>query len=115
MTEQPDPVFAGLSAGLKPADLELPPDTITVDIELLRARERIRLVKATERLADLAEQALAAQLRMANAAERQAEALEGLAALFACAVEPVEGQDGTTRCTIRTHDRSPIPLSAYNT
>ena len=115
MNEQPDPVFAGLAAGLKPADFDLPDDTITVDLALLEARERLRAVQAAERQADLAEQALAAQLRMANAAERQAEALEGLAALFACAVEPVEGQDGMTRCTIRTHDRSPISLSAYNT
>jgi len=86
MTKQPDPVFAGLSLGLKPVDLDLPPDTITIDTELLRARERLRTVKATERLADLAERSLSAQLRTAQAAERQADALEVVAALFASVI-----------------------------
>lgn len=85
MTNQPDPVFSGLAIGLKPADIDMPAGTIRVtdeQLEILRASERIRTVRATERLAELAEDTLAAQLRTAKAAERQAEAVEVIAALF---------------------------------
>ncbi|MGY3618421.1 hypothetical protein [Bradyrhizobium sp. USDA 10063] len=57
-------------------------DTITVDIEALRASERLRIVKATEWQAKLIERSLAAQLRLAEAAERQALALENITLLF---------------------------------
>ena len=115
MNTQLDPVFEGLATGLKPADLELAEDVISIDLELLRARERLRGVKATERLVDLAEETLAGQLRIAKAAERQAEALEAIAALFACVIQPVECADGETRCTLRVHERGPNPLSFHNT
>jgi hypothetical protein len=72
MTAQTDPVFAGLAKGLKP-------DTITVDIDALRAAERLRVIKTTERLTELTEESLAVQVRLADAAERQADALETIA------------------------------------
>lgn len=73
---------AGDRHGLKPRE----PDTITVDLEALRAAERLRIVKAVERQAELAETNLAVQQRIADAAARQAEALEIIAALFASTI-----------------------------
>lgn len=105
-----DPVFTELAEGLrprdlqpdlgslgvKPADLDLP-GTIKlheIDLDLLRARERLRAVKATEHLAELAEQTLAAQLRIADAAEQQANALEVIAALFASVIGAANAKCG---------------------
>ena len=76
MNDQPDAVFEGLAVGLTPADFDLPDGVITIDLDLLAARERLRAVKALERQTELAELNLAAQNRAANA-------LEKIAALFA--------------------------------
>ncbi|MEK9282811.1 hypothetical protein MTR72_24805 [Bradyrhizobium sp. ISRA442] len=72
-----NPVFDGLAEGLA---------TITVDLETLRASERLRIVNALERQTELAETNLAVQQRIADAAGRQAEALEIIAALFASTI-----------------------------
>lgn len=74
-----DAVFEGLAAGLTPADLDLPNDTITVDVALLQARDRLRIVRATEENVKL-------QRRIADAAERQADAFETLMTLFASTI-----------------------------
>ena len=117
MTRQPDPVFSGLAIGLKPADIDMPADTISLtdeQLETLRASERIRTVRATERLAYLAEKSLAAQLRTARAAERQAEALEIIAALFAsvvgtrqCGLYRRDGTHHDPRCEFHPHRNRP--------
>ncbi|WP_271606612.1 hypothetical protein [Bradyrhizobium sp. CCBAU 11434] len=80
-----NPVFAGLTEGLEPCRTRKTQagDAITIDSELLAAEERIRIVRAVERQAELAEESLAIQRRAASAAERQAEAIETLVALFA--------------------------------
>ncbi|KYK44297.1 hypothetical protein A1D31_36740 [Bradyrhizobium liaoningense] len=80
---QSNPVIAGLTEGLRPRGEPEQRDTITFDTELLAAEERIRIVRAAERQAELAEESLAVQRRAASAAERQAEAFETLVALFA--------------------------------
>lgn len=82
---QSDPVTAALAEGLKPGrTLAMRAgDTLSIDLATLRAEERIRIVRAVERQADLAEESVAVQRRAASAAERQAEALETLVALFA--------------------------------
>ncbi|ERF85898.1 MAG: hypothetical protein C207_01073 [Bradyrhizobium sp. DFCI-1] len=74
-------VFDGLAEGLKPRASD-EPDAITVDLDALRAAERLRILKAVERRAELAETNLAVQRRIADAAARQAEALEIIVALF---------------------------------
>lgn len=82
-----DPVRAGLAEGLRPRDVEpAQSETVTVDVALLRAAERLRVVRAVEHQAELSDSILAAQLRTANAAERQADALETLTALFASCI-----------------------------
>lgn len=83
-----DPVAAGLAEGLRPGrTLTMRPgDTLPLDIATLRAEERIRIVRALERQTEQAETNLAVQQRIADAAERQAEALETLAALFASCI-----------------------------
>jgi hypothetical protein len=99
----PDPVSGGLAAGLKLRlaagdklrlsdseplrfDGTTEGDMITVDLEALRAAERLRIVKALERQNDLAETNLLVQERIADAAGRQAEAFEIIAALFASTI-----------------------------
>ncbi|WP_271502456.1 hypothetical protein [Bradyrhizobium sp. CCBAU 11357] len=86
MTRQPDPVFAGLAEGLRPRAVAPEPETITLDIDAIRADERFRIIQAVESLAETAEHQLAAQLRTANAAERLANSIETLVGLFASCV-----------------------------
>ncbi|MET4603278.1 hypothetical protein ABIB90_002756 [Bradyrhizobium sp. JR4.1] len=98
---RPNPAFAGLAEGLRPRGVDSEPsDTVTIDTEMLAAEERIRIVRAVERQAEQAELSLAVKQRVASAAERQADALETLVALFAscigwgrssCAPESVPG------------------------
>ena len=85
---QSEPVTAALAEGLKPGrTLAMRAgDTLRVDPATLRAEERIRIVRAVERQAGLAETSLAVQQRIADAAERQADALETLVALFASCI-----------------------------
>ncbi|WP_439368515.1 hypothetical protein [Bradyrhizobium sp. DASA03120] len=86
MKHTTDPVIAGLIEGLRPRTIAPEAETITLDIDAIRADERLRLIQAAESLAETAEHQLAAQLRTAKAAERQANALETLVALFASCV-----------------------------
>ncbi|MEH6950114.1 hypothetical protein V4R08_01990 [Nitrobacter sp. NHB1] len=78
-----NPVFEGLAAGLRPADATDEPGTFHVDLADIRAAERLRLVKHAERQTELMEASLAAQQRLADAAERQAAAFETLSSLLA--------------------------------
>jgi hypothetical protein len=71
-------VASALAEGLK--------DTITVDLAAVRAAERFRLVTALERQTEIAEASLVAQQRLADAAERQADAFEVVAQLFASCI-----------------------------
>jgi|GEM_PF-3693662 len=91
--------------------LSKPTDTIMVDVETLRAEERIRTLKAFERLADSAESIASDQRRIAKAAEReaktserQAKALEGLMNLFAACVGVAEQNcfKAIPACFVRT-------------
>lgn len=41
---------------------------------------------------------------------RLADAFESIAAVFACVTESVEGEDGVSRCVIRTRDTVPNSL-----
>lgn len=72
-----NPVAAGLAEGLRPRGVEV--DTLTIDTEMLAAEERIRIVRAVERQAELSQSILAAQ-------SRQADALETIAALLASCI-----------------------------
>lgn len=86
--QRPDPVFAGLAEGLEPGRTRTMQagDTLTIDTKMLAAEERIRIVRAVERQAELTEESLAVQRRAASAAERQADALETFVALFASCI-----------------------------
>lgn len=101
---QSDPVTAALAEGLKPGrTLAMRAGhTLRVDPATLRAEERIRIVRAVERQADLAEESLVVQRRAASAAERQAEALETLVALFASTLGV-----GTASCA-NSDDNEPV-------
>lgn len=80
-----DPVTTGLAERLKPGQsLGIKAgDTLKISPKLLRAGERLRIVRAVERQAELSESIIAAQVRIAEAAERQADALELIGGLFA--------------------------------
>jgi hypothetical protein len=77
----PNLAIEAIAEGLKPR-----PHTFPVDLATIRAAERLRLVAAAERQTELMEASLAAQQRLADAAERQANALEIVAGLFASCV-----------------------------
>lgn len=85
------------------------PDTISVtELAALSIERRFgRIADALERLADAAERIADATpdvARIANAAEL-------LTSTLACLTEEVEGEDGQTRCTLRSHDSRPLGLS----
>jgi len=84
-SEAPEP-FAGLGVGISAEDLSLPDNTVHISpeqSEIMRAFERTRIVRALESLDETAELTLVAQQRIAEASERQAAALENIAAMFA--------------------------------
>ncbi|MDX3966033.1 MAG: hypothetical protein QHD01_05470 [Bradyrhizobium sp.] len=83
-----NPIFAGLVEGLKPGSTRSMQAgaTLTIDTKMLAAEERIRIVRAVERQVELADESLTVQRRAASAAERQADALETLVALFASCI-----------------------------
>ncbi|WP_407194287.1 hypothetical protein [Bradyrhizobium sp. STM 3566] len=103
-----DPVYAGLIEGLKPGRTRTldAGDTLTLKPKLLRAAERLRIVRAVERQAELSESILAAHLRIADAVERQADALELIGGLFASTIGVgtaacgANGPDPTTYQTV---------------
>lgn len=99
MTKQPDPVFAGLAEGLKPADVELPPDTtaaaktdepVTLDLATLIAlgadHRFTEIADAVQTVAEAADRQLRETKNLTNAADRIADVLETLVGLFASVI-----------------------------
>lgn len=81
--------------------IELPDTLSATELLLLSLEQRFgRIATAVEGVGELTRQV-----------SRLADAFSSIAATLDCLTESVEGNDGQSRCTLRTHGTSPLLLS----
>ena len=86
-----------------------------VELILLSAEHRFgRIATALEAVATAATAGRNDITALTAQVTRLADALDSIAAVFGCVTESVEGEDGVSRCVIRTRDTVPGTLSFRN-